>query len=191
MDSIPGALRLIEQFQPSPEEQKSHELILALLQQTGAPFSRHQFHPGHITCSAVVLHPDHQRILLMHHHRHRRWLLPGGHVEESDASLPAAASRETEEETTVKVVRTLGLAGMDVHAIPAHKGDPFHLHHDLIFAFEAASEAIATTDEAPEVAWCSLDELDRHNAPPNIVRAAHVCVAVGVCGARFSVPRSH
>ena len=186
MESVSAALQLVEQFQPAPEEQKSHELILALLRLTEAPFSRHQFYPGHITCSAVVLHPDHQRVLLMHHHRHHRWLLPGGHVEEIDATLAAAAARETEEETTVKVSRTFGLAGMDVHAIPARKGEPFHLHHDLIFAFEAASDAITTTDEAPEVAWCPLDELDRYDTPPNVVRSAHVCVA----HAR-GVPRSH
>ena len=45
-------------FDASPEEEKSRELILALLEFTQAPFSRDQFHPGHITCTAVVLHPD-------------------------------------------------------------------------------------------------------------------------------------
>jgi 8-oxo-dGTP pyrophosphatase MutT (NUDIX family) len=61
---------------------------------------------------------------------------------------------------------------MDVHVIPARKGEPFHLHHDLIFAFTAESEEFSLTDEAPQVAWCGMDELARYQLPPSIVRAA-------------------
>ena len=174
MESSLAALRLVEQFPALPEEQKSRELILALLEQTKTPFSRRQFNPGHITCSAVVLDPARQRILLMFHHRHRRWLLPGGHVEESDATLADAAGRETKEETTVSLAWQIGLVGLDVHGIPARKRkhEPFHLHHDLIFAFEAATDLVATTDEAPQVTWSTPAEFARYELPPNIIRAA-------------------
>src|SRR5580698_8081277 len=97
--STSEALALVRAFDASPEEEKSRELILALLEHTPDPFSRDQFHPGHITCTALVLHPDGQRILLVHHHRLRRWLLPGGHVEASDNTLADAARREAVEET--------------------------------------------------------------------------------------------
>jgi 8-oxo-dGTP pyrophosphatase MutT (NUDIX family) len=103
MPSTGEVLSLAASFHASPEEQKSRELILALLEHTPAPFSRHQFHPGHITCTALVLHPDAPRVLLIHHHRHRRWLLPGGHVEESDGTLADAARREAIEETAVRI----------------------------------------------------------------------------------------
>ena len=174
MPSPVDARRLVEQFAPSPEEQKSHELILALLEQTETPFSRHQYNPGHITCSAVVLDASRQRVLLMFHHRHQRWLLPGGHVEESDAVLSDVAARETAEETMVRPVRAIGLVGLDVHGIPArkHKREPFHLHHDLIFAFEAESDLVATTSEALQVAWCAPGEFPHYNLAPNIIRAA-------------------
>ncbi|HEX6895090.1 MAG TPA: NUDIX domain-containing protein [Bryobacteraceae bacterium] len=173
MKTIAGALAQVEQFRPTPEEQKSHELILALLRGTDAPFSRDQFHPGHITCTALVLHPDREHILLMHHHLHKRWLLPGGHIEEFDATLSGAAARETHEETAVKIARSLGLAGLDVHGIPARKqkGEPFHLHHDLIFAFEAASGAIATTEEAPQVMWCRNTRLSDYAVPLCVAQA--------------------
>jgi 8-oxo-dGTP pyrophosphatase MutT (NUDIX family) len=175
MPSTGEALRLATDFKPSPEEEKSRELILALLEHTQAPFSRDQFHPGHITCTALVLHPDGQRVLLVHHHRLRRWLLPGGHVEESDAMLGDAARREAVEETAVRIAAgTIArLVGMDVHGIPAHKGEPFHLHHDLIFTLEAESSDITCTDEAPEVAWCGIDEMDRYALPSSIVCAVH------------------
>lgn len=168
------ALALVRDFNASPEEEKSRELILALLELTEAPFSRDQFYPGHITCTAVVLHPNGRQFLLMHHHRHRRWLLPGGHVEESDVTLSDTARREAIEETAVRIqgAGSSRLAGMDVHVIPARKREPFHIHHDLIFAFNANSEEFVLTGEAPQVAWCGMDEIARYQLPSSIVRAA-------------------
>jgi 8-oxo-dGTP pyrophosphatase MutT (NUDIX family) len=167
------ALALVRAFSPSPEEEKSHELILALLEWTEAPFSRDQFQPGHITCTAAVLSPDAQRVLLMHHHRHRRWLLPGGHVEERDVTLSDTARREAIEETAAAIAPSgpATLVGMDVHGIPARKREPFHLHHDLIFVLNANSEEFALTDEAPQVVWCGLDEFARYQLPSSITRA--------------------
>jgi 8-oxo-dGTP pyrophosphatase MutT (NUDIX family) len=177
MRSITEAFALVSAFDASPEEEKSRELILALLELTDQPFSRDQFRPGHITCTAVVLHPNDERFLLMHHHRHRRWLLPGGHVEESDGTLSDTARREAMEETAIRITDAGSalLAGMDVHAIPARKGEPFHLHHDLIFAFNANSEEFALTEEAPRVAWCGIHECSHYQLPSNIVRAAQRC----------------
>jgi 8-oxo-dGTP pyrophosphatase MutT (NUDIX family) len=180
MPSTGEAFHLATSFKPSPEEEKSRELILALLEHTVAPFSRGQFHPGHITCTALVLHPDGQRVLLVYHHRLRRWLLPGGHVEESDSTLSAAARREAIEETAVQIApgSMARLVGMDVHGIPAHKGEPYHLHHDLIFTLDAESSDISCTEEAPKVAWCGIDEIDRYGVPASIV-CAFRRVAVG------------
>ncbi len=174
MRSTAEALHLVRGFDASPEEEKSRELILTLLELTEAPFSRDQFHPGHITCTAVVLHPNGRQFLLMHHHRHRRWLLPGGHVEEGDVTLGDTARREAIEETAVVIAGagSAALAGMDVHGIPARKGEPFHLHHDLVFVFNANSGQFAVTEEAPQVTWCDVDEFDRYQLPSNIVRAA-------------------
>src|ERR1700693_366069 len=175
MSSRDEAVSLATSFAASPQEEKSRELILALLEHTPDPFSRDQFFPGHITCTALVLHPDGQRILLVHHHRLLRWLLPGGHVEASDNTLPDAARREAVEETAVRIApgSLSPLAGMDVHGIPAHKGEPFHLHHDLIFRLDAEASDITSTEEAPEVAWCGIDEIDRYGVPASIVCAFH------------------
>jgi 8-oxo-dGTP pyrophosphatase MutT (NUDIX family) len=174
MRSTAEALTLVRAFHASPEEEKSRELILSLLEFTLAPFARDQFHPGHITCTALVLHPNGHQFLVMHHHRHRRWLLPGGHVEESDVTLGDAARREAIEETAVRIplAGSGRLAGMDVHAIPARKHEPFHLHHDLIFIFSAESGEFSLTEEAPQVAWCGPQEFARYQLPSSIVRAA-------------------
>jgi len=174
MRSTVEALGLVREFAAAPEEEKSRELILSLLENTETPFSRHQFHPGHITCTAVVLHPEREAVLLMFHHRHERWLLPGGHVEEEDVTLGDVARREAIEETSVRIASASSalLAGMDVHGIPARKREPFHLHHDLVFAFSAESEVLAVSDEAPQVAWCGPEEFDRYQTPASIRRAA-------------------
>jgi 8-oxo-dGTP pyrophosphatase MutT (NUDIX family) len=173
MRSTNEALELVRAFDASPEEEKSRELILALLGFTLQPFSRDQFEPGHITCTALVLHPNGAQFLLMHHHRHRRWLLPGGHVEESDVTLAEAARREAIEETEVRIRRSgpARLAGMDVHGIPSRKREPFHLHHDLIFAFTAESAEFVPTEEAPLVAWCGVEDVERYQLPSSITRA--------------------
>ncbi len=176
MRSIREGMALVESFVPAPEDEKSRELILAMLEHTPAPYSRSQYYPGHITCGALVLSKDLKRVLLMYHHRHQRWLVPGGHVEESDLSLEDTARRETLEETAVPTLSAGAprLAGLDVHGIPARprKREPFHLHHDLIFAVRADSDAFLTTEEAPRVAWCGIKELAQYGVPPNILRAA-------------------
>jgi 8-oxo-dGTP pyrophosphatase MutT (NUDIX family) len=160
------ALRLVEGFAAGPDglASKSRALVLDMLAYTATPFSRTQYTPGHITCTALVLHPQQEdRVLFMHHHRLGRWLLPGGHVEEADESLAAAAAREAEEETHVRLDPAIApvLAGIDVHGIPPKKDEPFHLHHDLIWCFRAATDEIATTAEAPQVAWVSESDWDR------------------------------
>jgi hypothetical protein len=77
---------------------KSFEPILQLLECSPNPFSRHQFTPGHVTASALVLAPDSVRVLTVHHRRLGRWLLPGGHVEPDDDTIAGSARREVIEE---------------------------------------------------------------------------------------------
>ena len=169
------ALALVSSFVPTPEEEKSLELVLALLGHSKTPFSRDHFTPGHITATALVFHPDRNRVLLIHHHRLQRWLLPGGHVEPDDATLAGTAAREAVEETGIALTGAGAdrLAGIDVHAIPAKRGEPLHLHHDLIFAFEAASAEVAPSPEAPLIEWCSPSDFDRYELPTAIRRAFH------------------
>lgn len=163
--TIEDATRAVEKFDPNGDglALKSKELTLDLLRLTTAPFWRKQFAPGHITCTALVLHPDEPKVLFMHHHRLKRWLLPGGHVEKTDATLAGAAAREAEEETHVHIdpASTPLLAGVDVHGIPAKKAEPFHLHHDLIWCFRAQTAEVTITSEAPAVLWATDSDWDR------------------------------
>ena len=154
---------------PEVPDPKSRDLVLMILEHTADPFSRHQFTPGHITCSGLVLAPDGERILLVHHRRLDRWLLPGGHVEPEDREIWDAARREVVEETAAELSADIpSLAGIDVHGIPAGKGEPYHLHHDLLFQFRATGEDCRLSHESRAIAWCSPAEFDRYNVPANV-----------------------
>lgn len=152
---------------------KSRELIVMLMECTPEPFSRSQFTPGHITCTGLVIAPDGERLLLVHHRRLDRWLLPGGHVEPDDEWAWDSARREVVEETGAEIrpESVPLLAGMDVHGIPSNGREPYHLHHDLLFAFRATSDQICCSPESREVVWCAPAEFDRYALPDNVRRA--------------------
>jgi 8-oxo-dGTP pyrophosphatase MutT (NUDIX family) len=166
---------LLHRFDPGTdgEAAKSKELALAMLASSAAPFSRRQFNPGHITCSGLVLSPNQDGILLVLHRRLQRWLLPGGHVEPEDAAIGDAGRREVVEETgaILRADASPLLIGVDVHGIPPRHDEPFHLHHDLMFRFQAASDGFQTSEEVREVAWCAIAGFDRYQLPGSIRRA--------------------
>jgi len=155
------------------EAAKSKELVLSLLAASPEPFSRRQFHPGHITCTGLVLSPGRDRILLVLHRRLQRWLLPGGHVEPDDPRIGDAARREVVEETgaILQADAAPRLVGVDVHGIPPRRDELFHLHHDLIFRFQADSDACSPSEEAREVIWCAVAEFGRYDLPGSVRRS--------------------
>ena len=92
--------------------------------------------------------------------RHRRWPCP---------KVPCLAFLGRTQGTRDR--RAAPLVGMDVHGIPPKKREPYHLHHDLIFAFRAESDAIQITPEARQVAWCLPAELSRYGVAQSIIRS--------------------
>jgi 8-oxo-dGTP pyrophosphatase MutT (NUDIX family) len=156
-------------------DEKSVELIDMLLSHTPKPFSRVQFAPGHITATGLVLHPRERAMAMVFHARLKRWLLPGGHCEESDSSVAAAAAREVLEETGLVVDHGLAI-GADVHGIPPKlKGgvlvEPYHQHHDLLFGFTATDETLHLSEESHAVRWVWESEFGDYAVPSNIRRA--------------------
>jgi 8-oxo-dGTP pyrophosphatase MutT (NUDIX family) len=164
--------RLISAFEPGDDglAAKSKDLIQLLLRHGLKPFSARQYWPGHITCTALIFHPQEQRVLVIHHARLRRWLLPGGHVEKSDSALAAVAEREAIEETQVRIDRRHApfLVGIDVHGIPPKQREPYHLHHDLIWCFRASTAEFEPTPEAPKVMWADENDWENLDLTPSI-----------------------
>jgi 8-oxo-dGTP pyrophosphatase MutT (NUDIX family) len=155
-------------------DEKSVELIGMLLAHTERPYSREQFAPGHVTATGLVIDPV-GRIAMVLHGRLKRWLLPGGHVEEGDESILAAAAREVLEETGL-MVSGGRVVGADVHGIPpkVKNGivvEPYHQHHDVLVEFRSDGEELVLSDESQAVRWVAFSEFDEFAVPANVRRA--------------------
>ncbi|MER6204405.1 NUDIX hydrolase [Streptomyces sp. NPDC001642] len=115
-------------------------------------------HSGHVTASALVIDPEHGRVLLTLHKKLRMWLQMGGHCEPEDTSLKEAALREATEESGIPGLTLLpdGPVRLDRHAIPA----PCHVHYDVQYAVVAPPDAVQEiSDESLDLRWFPYDEV--------------------------------
>ncbi|MEU3607980.1 NUDIX domain-containing protein [Streptomyces sp. NPDC035033] len=154
----------------NPDERGVLAELLDALEASGDPTERSAL-PGHVTCSAVVI-DRHRRVL---HIRHKASgglvLCPGGHVEATDGTLPAAALREVEEETGIPASALVpapefrdGPVDIDVHDIAPGpvKGEPGHRHYDFRFVFRLADDApglTLRTEEVTGAVWLPFEEV--------------------------------
>lgn len=116
--------------------------------------------PGHVTASALVLDHSGGRVLLTLHRRLGRWVQLGGHCDDDDADIVAAAMREATEESGVDELRMEpGLAAVHVHPVVCSLGVPTR-HLDLQFVAHAPAGArIAISDESEDLRWWPADAL--------------------------------
>jgi 8-oxo-dGTP pyrophosphatase MutT (NUDIX family) len=134
--------------------------------------------PGHITASALVLDDVGRNAVLTLHPRLGRWVQLGGHCEQTDADIVAAALREAEEESGIPGLRIdPGLAALHVHALTCSLGVPTH-HLDMQFIAHApaGAELVAST-ESLDLRWWPLNEMPSGDyGLDQLVRAAQTSV---------------
>ena len=143
-----------------PVEAQHQRAVLDLLSYAPSPFSRDHFVPGHITGSCFIVDPSSGRVLLHHHRRLGRWLQMGGHLESGESAVEAAL-REGREESGLSDLTLMSDAvfDIDVHDIPAAKGEPEHLHFDIRHVARTSQPDSIVIDRAEsyELAWVELD----------------------------------
>jgi 8-oxo-dGTP pyrophosphatase MutT (NUDIX family) len=150
---------LTEWRAPDPAQDTLRHAVLAFLAARPDGCLR-ECVPGHITGSALVVDHTGSRALLTLHPRFGRWLQLGGHCEETDADIVAAALREaTEESGIADLTIDPELAALHVHPVTCSLGVPTR-HLDMQFIVHAPRDAeIAVSDESLDLRWWPLDEL--------------------------------
>lgn len=167
-EGLAGAVR--DYLAQWPEEAESARRYLSLLHHPDA-FQRTHL-PGHLTGSAFIVNREFTHTLLVHHAKLNRWLQPGGHAD-GEKDLVAVARREANEETGVMQLELLALPiyDLDIHLIPLRKDFPAHDHYDVRYLFCASmSDPIQVSEESHDVRWIRLDDLDRFNGEPSLLR---------------------
>jgi 8-oxo-dGTP pyrophosphatase MutT (NUDIX family) len=156
-----------------PQEAAYLERFEALLALPGDVMSRDHFGPGHVTASAFVLSPDGRQLLLIEHSKLHRWLQPGGHVEPGDVDVLAACRREVAEEVGLSELHPVvdGLFDVDVHDIPALKGDPEHAHFDVRALFRSPTWSVEAGSDAKAARWVPLEEVSLDASDASVMRA--------------------
>ncbi len=163
---------LAEWSAPDPAQDALRHAVLAFLDARPDACQRACV-PGHITASSLVLTADAEQVLLTLHPRLGRWVQLGGHCEDTDADIHAAALREATEESGIEGLRLdPELAALHVHPLTCSLGVPTR-HLDLQFLAHAPTGAqIAISDESLDLRWWPVDAL-----PPGIDPAVAQLVA--------------
>ena len=128
--------------------------MLRLAQELAEPLSRDE-PSAHFTASAFIVDETGGRTCLVQHVKLDRLLQPGGHVEQSDISLEAAALREAHEETALEVELHPAAPrpfDLDIHEIPERPGEPAHFHLDVRYL------VVGHGDPCEGAAWYPIGE---------------------------------
>jgi 8-oxo-dGTP pyrophosphatase MutT (NUDIX family) len=164
-------------YEPCDAIEAGHlRAIVDLLALGSSVLGRSHFAPGHITAGCFILDEEGGSVLLHHHRRLDRWLQMGGHLEPGETAV-AAALREGAEESGLPDLTLVvdSIFDLDVHPIPAGKGEPDHQHFDVRYlARTRKPSAIAISpSESIRLDWIPLDraeELMNEEASSRVIR---------------------
>ena len=173
-----NTLRMIDAYRARYPEEADAARLRRFIETQPRCFERDCFDDGHVTGSAWVVDSGGSRVLLTHHRKLGKWLQLGGHSD-GDPDTLAVALREAQEESGLRV-RPISEAVLDVdiHTIPASKGEPAHLHYDVRFAFRAASSGrLRVGPESIDLAWIDIEDLSRLTDEESMLRMARKYLA--------------
>jgi len=149
--SVGGLLRAY--VAADDREEADRIAMLRLAGELSRPLSRRE-PSAHFTASAFVVDEHCERTCLVWHLKFERLLQPGGHIEDDDETIEAAALREAREETGLELAfhpdapRPFDL---DIHEIGERPGEPAHYHLDIRYLL------VGTGEPCEGAAWYPLD----------------------------------
>ncbi|PJI91006.1 NUDIX domain-containing protein [Luteimicrobium subarcticum] len=185
-DRHPAVLDLLRAWD-APGQQDLRGEYVAFVAAHGDAALRREGGAQHLTASCVVLSDDLTHVLLCYHRKGRFWVQLGGHVEDDDATLAAAALREAREESGLTSLRLASGAPSDVdrHDLAAAFGT-CRTHWDVAFVAVASPDApVVVSDESEDVRWFPVDALPS-DAPDNLPGRVARAVARARLSARSS-----
>lgn len=156
-----SALTLLSEWKPAdPEQDSLRHAVMAYLEARPDSCQRACV-PGHVTASALVVDHAAGAVLLTLHPRLGRWVQLGGHCEDVDSGIVAAALREATEESGIDGLEIDPvLAAIHVHPVTCSLGVPTR-HLDLQFIVRAPAGARPiVSDESLDLRWWPI------HAPP-------------------------
>ncbi len=148
-----------------PKETRDRDLILDWCDRHPDIMNMH-CEPGHLTGSALIVHPASGRVLLNHHRTLNLWMQFGGHFD-YEVEPWRVALREAREESGIHDLAFLpnmpdpAPFDVDVHSIPARGNRPTHLHLDLRYLLSTNSpEQALISGESHEIRWLTFAEAE-------------------------------
>lgn len=156
---------LLEQYQPTPEEQVYKHRMLTFLDGHTNAFER-SLSIGHFTASAWLVSKDGTQALIMHHAKLDLWVQLGGHAD-GHCDLLAVALKEAQEESGIMGIEPMSyeIFDIDIHQIPATVKEPAHEHFDVRFLLRVTTnEKVVQNAESKELRWIAQE---RQQLPTN------------------------
>lgn len=167
--------KLIESYVPFNEQEREDKRLMLKYVRENEDILLRSNETFHMTASAWVTDPAHEKILMLYHNIYNSWSWPGGHAD-GEEDLLSVALREVEEETGISDLRAADEKplSLEILTVNAHykKGRYVapHLHLNLTYLIEAndAQALKVKPDENSALKWFGLDEAVAASSEPDM-----------------------
>ena len=167
MENIDNILDELDSYKPFNEQEQEDKLAFSyFIDNSDIVLSRENLF-GHLTTSAIVLTPDHKKMLMVHHNIFGGLIYPGGHADNIN-DLLSVAIREVNEETGLDVTpledgKLFGIQALPIEGhIKKGKYVPSHIHYDFVYLMQAKEDDLdkirTLESENSKVVWVALDD---------------------------------